>query len=114
MGATVQRGFHYADTIPYDTPESLDQLRGPVSGVVQVRPHIDTSPDPVYEVADPTQRWSLYSAVVRDGLPGEQEAILNKALLLMLWPELNLPIRCRATWEERFPELGQTPRARAS
>lgn len=114
MSAIVQRGFRYADAIPYDTPESLDHLHGPVSGTVRVRPHIDTSPDPVYDVADPDQRWSLYSAVVRDGLPGEQEAMLNKALLLDLWQVLNLPVRCRTIWETRFPELSQATQPRAS
>lgn len=70
-----------------------------------MRPHINTSPSPLFDLADPGQRWSLYSAVVRDGLPSEQAAILHRATLLALWAELNLPARCRAIWETKFPEL---------
>jgi hypothetical protein len=114
MSATVQRGFRFEDTIPYDTPESLDELRGPTSGHVRVRPRIDTSPDPIYEVADSGQRWNLYSAVVRDGLASEQAAILNRDLLVRLWVDLNLPARCRAIWETKFPELAETPQSRVS
>lgn len=114
MSMTVPRGFRFEQTIPYDTPESLDELCGPVSGVVRVRPRINTSPDPVFDLADPGQRWSLYSAVVRDGLPSEQAAILNHATLLALWAELNLPARCRAIWEDKFPELAEASRLRAS
>lgn len=114
MSATVQRGFRFEETIPYDTPESLDELRGPTSGLVRVRPRIDTSPDPVYDVADPSQRWNLYSAVVRDGLASEQAAILNRSLLVKVWADLNLPARCRAIWETKFPALAGTPESRAS
>ncbi len=95
----------YADTIPYDTPGSLDDLSGPRSGVVRVSPHIDTSFDRTYDVSDSSMRWSLYSAVVRDGLVSEQVALLDRAWLVELWPELNLPTRCRQVWEEKFPEL---------
>lgn len=95
----------FADTIPYDTPTSLDELAGPRSGVVRVSPHIDTSFDRTYDVSDPAMRWSLYSAVVRDGLVEEQVAVLDRGWLVELWPELNLPTRCRAVWESKFPEL---------
>ena len=114
MSTTVPRGFRFEQTIPYDTPQSLDELQGPTTGTVRVRPHINTSPDPVYDLAEPSQQWSLYSAVVRDGLPSEQAAILNRGMLLALWPDLNLPARCRAIWEDKFPELAQLSRSRAS
>lgn len=112
MRVTVPRGFRFEQTIPYDLPESLDELRGPTSGTVRVRPHINTSPDPVYDLAKPSQQWSLYSAVVRDGLPSEQVAILNRGMLLALWAELNLPARCRAIWEGKFPELAAASQTR--
>lgn len=114
MSATVQRGFRFEQTIPYDTPNSLDELRGPTAGTVRVRPRIDTSPDPVYDLTDPSQRWSLYSAVVRDGLSSEQTDILNRALLVGVWADLNLPARCRAIWEAKFPELAEVSQPRAS
>lgn len=91
MTETVSRGFRFEQTIPYDTPESLDELHGPTAGTIRVRPHINTSFEPVYNLAEPSQQWSLYSAVVRAGLPSEQAAILNRGMLLALWPDLNLP-----------------------
>jgi len=50
---------------------------------------------------------------VRDGLSSEQTAILNHGMLLALWPDLNLPTRCRAIWEDKFPELAELSRSRA-
>ena len=111
---TVPRGYVYADHIPYVTPESLDDLRGPKRGVVRVWPPISTAPDPVYDVDDPAQRWSLYSATVRDGIARDHVQILDRRFLLELWPELNLPMRCRAIWESRFPELAARSMARTA
>ena len=108
---TVPRGYVYADHIPYVTPDSLDDLRGPTSGVVTVGPHIDTSLNPVYEVSDPRRARELYGATVRDGSVVDQVRILDRRLLLRLWPQLNLPTRCRALWEQRFPELAARSRA---
>lgn len=114
MSVTVPRGFRFEQTIPYETPESLDELHGPTSGIVRVRPHINTSPNPVYDLAKPSQQWSLYSAVVRDGLPSEQAAILNRDMLCTLWVGLNLPTRCRAIWEAKFPPLAEASQPKAS
>ncbi|MFD2793428.1 hypothetical protein ACFS27_07685 [Promicromonospora vindobonensis] len=108
---TVPRGYVYADHIPYVTPDSLDDLRGPTSGVVTVGPHIDTSMNPVYEVSNPRRARELYSATVRDGSVVDQVRILDRRLLLWLWPQLGLPTRCRAIWEQKFPELAARSRA---
>lgn len=97
----VQRGFHFEQTIPYDAPGVTGRLARTHLGIVRVRPHINTSPHPLYDLDSPSQRWSLYSAVVRDGLPSEQAAILNRVLACPLGrPEPAL--RCRAMWETRF------------
>ena len=90
---------------PYSVPSSLDALRGPATGTIRVAPPIDTSLNPVYDLTNPDRIWSLYSATVREGITVEQESILNKSILLQYWPTLNLPIRCRQTWEKAFPEL---------
>jgi hypothetical protein len=107
---TVPRGYVYADHIPYVTPDSLDDLRGPTSGVVTVGPHIDTSTDPTYDVANPQRARELYSATVRDGTASDHVRVLDRGLLLRFWPTLNLPSRCRAVWEQRFPELAARSR----
>jgi hypothetical protein len=108
-GDTVPRGYRYADHIEYSTPESLDDLHGPTSGVIRVGPHIKTAPVPTYDLDSPNGLWTAYSAIVRDGRPDEQAALLDKATLLHLWPDLNLPRRCRDAWTARFPEIRVLP-----
>ncbi|MCP2264555.1 hypothetical protein ACFQHV_15370 [Promicromonospora thailandica] len=107
---TVPRGYVYADHIPYDTPGSLDDLRGPTSGVVRVGPHIDTSLDPEYELGDRDRLENLYARVVRSGSIADQTRNLDRATLLRLWPRLNLPVRCRSIWEQKFPTLAARAR----
>jgi hypothetical protein len=101
----VPRGYSYADHLPYDTPESLDELQGPTSGKVRVPPPIDTSLDPTYELSDPGQlRW-LYTRVLREGNVAQQREYIDGKTLSRLWGELELPARCRAIWEAKFPML---------
>lgn len=107
---TVPRGYVYADHIPYVTPESLDDLRGPTSGVVTVGPHIDTSLNPVYELRDRDRLSNLYTRVVRSGSAADHARFLDRRTLVRLWPSLDLPVRCRAIWERAFPELAARSR----
>lgn len=95
----------YADRIPYDQPASLDLLRGPSQGTVRVAPNIDTGLRPVYDLSDPGRVRSLYAAVLRDGSAAQQEALLNRNMLVAVWSSLDLPERCRRLWEDRFPQL---------
>ncbi len=111
---TVPRGYVYADHIPYVTPESLDDLKGPTRGVIRAWAPISTAPDPVYDLDDPAPRWSLYSAAVRDGTARDHVKLLDRRILVELWPELNLPARCRAIWEGTFPELAARGMARTA
>jgi hypothetical protein len=97
----------YADIVPYDTPSSLDALRGPTSGMVRVPSEINTSPEPVYSLDRRAWAISLYSDTAREGTTAQQEAILDKGLLLEYWPSMRLPPRCRAAWESKFPELAE-------
>lgn len=102
---SVTGRMRYESTIPYDLPASLDELRGPESGVVEVGAHIDTSPRPFYDLADADQVWALYTRVVRDGMVADQRSLLRPAWLVRLWPSLMLPARCRSEWEQAFPIL---------
>jgi len=99
----------YVDRLPFHTPATLDDLRGPRTGPVIVPTHICTAPDRLFDLTVPSQRRSLYSAVVRDGTPADQATYLDKDTLVDLWPDLNLPRRCRDTWTARFPELAALP-----
>ena len=98
-----------ADVLPCHTPDALHDLHGPKTGYVQVPSHVWTGPGMRFDVTDRRSRWALYSAVVRDGTPAEQASYLDRGLLVELWPDLNLPRRCRETWAARFPELAALP-----
>jgi hypothetical protein len=51
---------------------------------------------------------TAYQATISEGMVADQVAILNRSLLLELWPELILSARVRSLWEIRFPELAAT------
>lgn len=107
---TVPRGYRYADHIPYVTPDSLDDLRGPTAGMVTVGPHIDTSLNPTYDLDDPDRLRNLYTRVVRSGFVPDHHEFLAGPVLRHLWPVLDLPSRCRMIWESKFPELAACSR----
>lgn len=102
---TVPRGYRFADHVPYDVPDDLHELQGPTTGTVRVRPHIDTSQDPTYDLADDGDLLAFYSAVVRAGSADDHRHLLDRDTLERLWPDLVLPRRCRETWNARFPHL---------
>jgi len=95
----------YRDVVPYDTPTSLAALHGPASGPVELPVTVHWGPRRVFDLDDPGLRSAAYRAIVREGTPADQEALLNADLLRELWGELILPDRCRQLWETRFPEL---------
>lgn len=102
----------YADVVPYDVPSSFSALRGPTSGVLTLPRDIHWGPRSAFDVDDPALRVVAYQAIVREGTSAAQEALLNAALLRQVWPQLALPVRCRALWEEHLPELCSSTLAR--
>ena len=95
----------YKDIVPYDTPTSLDAVRGPATGVLDLPITVSWGPRQRFALQDPADLETAYQALVRDGTTADQEALLNEELLRRLWPDLMLPERCRRTWEDRFPDL---------
>jgi len=95
----------YKDIVPYDTPTSLDSLRGPATGVLDLPITVYWGPRQRFDLQEAADLETAYQALVRDGTTADQEALLNEGLLRRLWPELMLPERCRRTWEDRFPDL---------
>ena len=95
----------FKDVVPYDTPSSLSALRGPASGVIELPLAIYWGPRRLYDLSDCHDLRSAYQALVREGTPDIQEAMLNEKLLRGVWAALMLPERCRRIWEARFPDL---------
>jgi hypothetical protein len=95
----------YRDIVPYEAPMSLTKLRGPAHGMLELPITVQWGPTRIFDLSDTGQRRMAYRALVRDGTPEVQEALLNRTLLLQEWPHLILPRRCQTLWEQRFPEL---------
>jgi len=103
--AAEQRVF-FRDVKPYEVPDDLDTLQGPTGGEVVLSHSVLWSPGGGRVNLDrPGQRALAYRAVLSEGTVADQRAVLNKALLLEVWPDLMLPRRVREMWEARFPEL---------
>jgi len=88
----------------------LADLRGPVSGTVELPLRLFWAPDRAFDLDDPDMlRW-MYQTVLREAIhAGELAAYLNGARLTAVWPELFLPRGVRAAWEERHPVLRAVP-----
>ncbi|WP_097275713.1 hypothetical protein [Streptomyces sp. TLI_55] len=96
-------------------PASLDELRGPVRGVVDLPLHVAWSGLTSYDLDKPRQRMGLYRTVLHEGLREDLTAFLNHDVLLELWPTLRRLVgrTVRTVWEEAFPQLAARGRAAA-
>nr|WBO80989.1 hypothetical protein SBE_004806 [Streptomyces sp. SBE_14.2] len=96
-------------------PESLEELRGPASGVVELPLHVAWSGMTSYDLSKPRQRMGLYRAVLHEGLRDDLPQYLNKDLLLQMWPVLRTLVgrTVRSVWEDAFPDLATRTRAAA-
>jgi hypothetical protein len=104
-GKPGERVF-FRDIKPYWAPESLDELHGPLGGVVQLSHSVLWAPGGgTVDLDEPGGIGLAYRAVLAEGLVADQVEILNRERLIAVWPELMLPQRVRELWESRFPEL---------
>ncbi len=97
----------FQDVFPYETPRSLESLRGPATGVLILPRTVHWGPDPTADLDTRSGLHKAYRNLVREGTRVIQEEMLNASRLIEVWPDLALPQRCRALWESRFPELRQ-------
>jgi hypothetical protein len=91
----------------------LAELRGPVTGMVELPLWLFWSPDRTFDLDDPaTLRW-MYQTVLREAArPTDLADYLNGDTLAAVWPDLFLPRGVRQAWEDRFPLLhAATPAA---
>lgn len=95
----------FQDIVPYELPSSLEALRGQATGVLKLPLQVWWGPAPAFELDDPAELRAAYRAIVREGRAQDQEALLNRRLLVHVWHNLRLPVRCRQAWEAAFPNL---------
>jgi hypothetical protein len=84
----------------------LADLRGPVSGTVELPLRLFWCPDRTFDLDDPAMlRW-MYQTVLREAVhPEELTTYLNGQMLAAVWRDLFLPLGVRQAWEERHPVL---------
>lgn len=105
-GASTEDRVFFRDVKPYEAPASLDELGGPASGVVDLPHSVLWAPGGgSIDLDQPGGVGLAYRAVLAEGTVADQVRILNRSLLLRVWPDLLLPSRVRELWEGRFPEL---------
>jgi hypothetical protein len=92
---------------PVIVPASLDDLRGPASGVVELPVRLYWSAGSRrFDLADPHQAADLCEAVLdAAATAADITAYLNAGLLIRAWPVLGVSRARRDAWENRFPVL---------
>lgn len=85
-----------------ELPRSLDELRGPTSGIVRLPLRIHWSgPDPQgveWDTDTPEGRARLYEVVLREGNIDDVCDLVNGPAMVDLWDQLFLPPWLREAW----------------
>lgn len=85
-----------ADSLVYLVSESLENIRGPAFGAVELPIHLDWGPARHYDVDDDSSCRTLYQLTLQNsGSVEEIAGIINASRLVALWPSMRLPARCR-------------------
>ncbi|WP_188114318.1 hypothetical protein [Streptomyces apricus] len=97
----------YLEKFRQRLPAALEELRGPVAGVVELPVHVVWSGMSAYDLGKPRQRMGLYRTVLHEGLREGLPRYLHHELLLQLWPTLRRLVgrTVRSVWEDAFPQL---------
>lgn len=108
-------GSRYQDQRHYVLPETLDELRGPTHGTVDLDPWLDWSGNPVYDLNDAGDLLVMYQTVLNEATSVDDlRRWLEGNTLRRVWSTLWLPQRLRALWQTRFRELSSGHNAMAS
>ena len=85
---------------------TLAELTGPTHGLVELPLRLWWNPHRTFDLAEHTMLLWMYENVLREAIRvDELRSYLNGAVLVRLWPQLNLPRAVRAAWEARHPRL---------
>jgi hypothetical protein len=84
----------------------LAELRGPVSGAVELPLRMFWYPERVFDLDQPGMLEWLYRTVLREASrPEDLTSYLDGDTLVRLWPGLHLPKGVRRAWEDQHPVL---------
>ncbi len=84
---------------------ALEQMRGPLSGLVSLPLSVHSSgagPGEEFDFADPASRRAAYQIILTSGDANDAAHLLNADELLRLWPSLWLPAHVRRAWESHL------------
>jgi hypothetical protein len=90
---------------PVSVPADLAELRGPLTGIVQLPLRVYASgqgPARSFDMGNEAERIELYEIVLTDGTAEDVCRYVNHEELLRLWPRLWLPRHVRHVWEPRL------------
>lgn len=102
---TVPRGTTFRR--PIVIPESLDELRGPASGLMEIPISVMWASQQLYvlDAGDDEACADVYSEALGTATLEELRMIINKNTLLRVWPKMTGDRMTRTMWEGRFSEL---------
>lgn len=95
----------YAQRRPYVVPASLDDLDGPLHGVVELPAHLGWTGRRSYDLDDPADIAVLYERIIVEATGLDDLDLLAATTMRTVWPRLFLPARVRELWQAHFPEL---------
>jgi hypothetical protein len=95
----------YEQRRPYVTPARLDELAGPVHGVLDLPHHLAWTGRRRYDLDDAADLAVLYERIIVEASTTDDLSLLAAEALRSIWPQLFLPGTVRALWQARFPEL---------
>jgi hypothetical protein len=91
-------------------PSSLEDLRGPATGEIELPLHVAWSGRRVYDVGQENQRLVLYALLLAEAQREDLERFVHRESLVSMWPRLRrlLGPHARREWERRL--ITPTPR----
>ena len=117
-GVPAARGVQNRDNCPLDTgslpsrwdsyarrlPSSLEDLRGPAAGVIELPLHVAWSGRRVYDVGREDQRLVLYALLLAEAPREDLERFVHRESLVSIWPRLRrlLGPHARREWERQL------------
>jgi hypothetical protein len=100
IDALPPRWSEYAHRLP----SSLEDLRGPATGTVELPLHVAWSGRRVYDVGDADQRLVLYALLLAEAQREDLERFVHRESLVSMWPRLRrlLGPHARREWERQL------------
>ena len=91
---------------PFVVPDSLDHLRGPASGTLEVPLTVMwPTPEKVQvDLSNPDATRAAYAEILGSASLTQLQSLVNRDLLVELWP-VTRDRTIAAAWASRFPEL---------